>query len=703
MTSTHPNQGHLADADAATPAAPAGIARDADECARLEAIIEAREREIATLHRISELGLREQPLEQILPAVVAEVSACTGFPIVAIEFYDAAQQVMTFAAATGMPLPPDPACLAVPVDQTLSGLVARSGEALIEIQAQDRPEYAAEVLRRLGVQTFVCVPMRVAGQVMGTLALAHPERAPTDELLLRLADSLANITAILVARKQAEQAVRDREQRMRTLLDHVPIGMFESTPAGHFHYVNPALAAILEYASPEELITVVNQTSISEALYAESARRPLLVDEVVQAPGHWRTYENRYRCKSGALIDTILSIAEHQDPITGRPALYGFVQNITERKRGEAALQVALTKYQTLFDSFPLGITVADATGQIVESNAMAERLLGIGRAEHSQRQIDGAAWRIVRPDGTPMLAEEYASVRALREQRVVENIEMGVIIPPGATTWINVTAAPLPVTGYGVVITYSDITERKRSEEALRNALEDLKRSNAELEQFAYVASHDLQEPLRAVTGMVQLLQQRYQGQLDARADQYIGLAVEAAARMQALINDLLTFSRVQRRAQPFAPTALETILTTALANLRVAIEESGAVITHDPLPSVQADGVQLTQLFQNLLGNAIKFRGEEPPHIHIGVERHEGAWHIAVRDNGIGIAPDYFERIFAIFQRLHPRRAYPGTGIGLAICKKIVEHHGGQIWVESRLGDGATFCFTIPDWSVP
>ncbi|MEK7326501.1 MAG: ATP-binding protein [Chloroflexota bacterium] len=240
---------------------------------------------------------------------------------------------------------------------------------------------------------------------------------------------------------------------------------------------------------------------------------------------------------------------------------------------------------------------------------------------------------------------------------------------------------------------------QRKQAEERLKHTLAELARSNAELEQFAYVASHDLQEPLRAVAGFVQLLQQRYQGQLDARADEYIRQAVEGAARMQALITDLLAYSRVGTRGKPFEPTDGAAILKIVLANLAVAIAENGAAVTHDGLPTVMADPTQMTQLFQNLLGNAIKFQGERPPEIHVAAERREGEWLFSVRDNGPGIEPQYFERIYGVFQRLHTRREYPGTGIGLAICKKIVERHGGRIWVESEPGRGSTFFFTIPD----
>ncbi len=225
----------------------------------------------------------------------------------------------------------------------------------------------------------------------------------------------------------------------------------------------------------------------------------------------------------------------------------------------------------------------------------------------------------------------------------------------------------------------------------------QDLRRSNAELEQFAYVASHDLQEPLRMVASFSQLLAKRYRGKLDQDADDFIGFAVDGARRMQALINDLLAFSRVGTRGRAFEPTDSNGVLQEALTNLTTLRAESQAVVTHEPLPTILADGGQLVQVFQNLIANAIKFRGPEPPRIHITAEPQDEGWRFAVRDNGLGIAKEHQERIFTIFQRLQPRAEYPGTGIGLAICKKIVERHGGRIWVDSELGKGSTFYFTI------
>ncbi len=249
-------------------------------------------------------------------------------------------------------------------------------------------------------------------------------------------------------------------------------------------------------------------------------------------------------------------------------------------------------------------------------------------------------------------------------------------------------------------------------TQRALMNMLEDIEleriktehakvlltRSNTELEQFAYVASHDLQEPLRMISSYVQLLSRRYSGKLDQDADEFIAYAVDGTLRMQQLINDLLAYSRVGTRGKPPAPTDFEDVFSKAMANLKMAIEESGVVVTHDQLPTAMADELQMVQIFQNLIGNAVKFRSQENPRIHVSARQEGKEWIFSVRDNGIGIDPQFHDRIFVLFQRLHSREEYPGTGIGLTVTKKIVERHGGRIWLESALGKGTTFYFTIP-----
>ena len=250
-----------------------------------------------------------------------------------------------------------------------------------------------------------------------------------------------------------------------------------------------------------------------------------------------------------------------------------------------------------------------------------------------------------------------------------------------------------------GAVAALRDISERKRAEQALSRYADDLKRSNSELEQFAYVASHDLQEPLRAVTTFTQLLADRYRGKMDPDADEFMSLVVDGARRMSALIQDLLAYSRVGRCRRAWAAVDCETVVEAVLSDLSGAIEDTGGTVTHTGLPVVRADETELSQVFLNLIGNALKFHGTEPPQIHVSAQREPREWRISVADNGIGIDSQYADEIFRMFSRLHTSGEFPGTGIGLALAKRIVERRGGRIGVRSEPGRGATFHFTIPD----
>jgi light-regulated signal transduction histidine kinase (bacteriophytochrome) len=253
-----------------------------------------------------------------------------------------------------------------------------------------------------------------------------------------------------------------------------------------------------------------------------------------------------------------------------------------------------------------------------------------------------------------------------------------------------------------GILVTAAirDISVRKKSEAHLVKTVGELKRSNDDLQQFAYVASHDLQEPLRMVASYTQLLARRYEGRLDSDADEFIAFAVDGCNRMQGLIQDLLAYSRAGTNGKALRRISGESALKEALANLRATIEESGAVVTHDSLPAITTDDTQLAQIFQNLLGNAIKYRRAEVPHVHVSATKNGGnEWIFSVRDNGLGIDPQYFEKIFILFQRLHGRDEFEGTGIGLAICKKILARLGGRIWVESQPEKGSTFYFALPE----
>jgi PAS domain S-box-containing protein len=373
---------------------------------------------------------------------------------------------------------------------------------------------------------------------------------------------------------------------------------------------------------------------------------------------------------------------------------------VAGRRRAIEELQQAETKYRTLLQSTDQGIYGVDRESRCVFINRSAARMLGyeaeevLGRNTHDllhHTRTDGTAY----PYTDCPLCRTLTTGEGNRADNEIYWRREGTSFP------VELSSHPIMQgkTVVGAVIAFNDITQRREAEQKLQEVAVALERSNKELEQFAYVASHDLQEPLRMVASYVQLLARRYKDKLDADANDFIGFAVDGAKRMQTLINDLLAYSRVGTRAKPLVLLDSEVVLRDALRNLEVAVDESGAQIAHDKLPLVHGDATQLSQLFQNLLSNAIKFRRQgEAPQIYLGAERRDSEWVFSVRDNGIGMDLRHADRIFQIFQRLHTRDEYPGTGIGLAVCKKIVERHGGRIWVESKLGQGSTFCFTLP-----
>jgi len=372
---------------------------------------------------------------------------------------------------------------------------------------------------------------------------------------------------------------------------------------------------------------------------------------------------------AGNRIDTVATQTPSSDP---RPPLAP-----TERL------------FRAVVESSPNGVIMVDGRGVMVLVNRETERLFGYHRDELLGQSIEMLVPAQLRPRHPDLRATFHASpqARPMGAGRDLFGRRKG-----GGEIPVEIGLTPVDTDeGTFVLATVVDIGPRKQAEEELR-------RSNEELERFAYVASHDLQEPLRTVASYVQLLSRRYRDRLDGDAMDFIDFAVGGVRRMQHLIEDLLAFSRVGTRGAPLVPTELPSVLRATLDTLHAALEESDAEVTSDEMPTVVADAGQVAQLLTNLIGNALKFRGAEPPRVHVGAERIGRMWSISVRDNGIGIAPEYFDRIFVIFQRLHSREEYAGTGVGLAICKKIVERHGGRIWVESRPGQGARFTFTLP-----
>lgn len=414
--------------------------------------------------------------------------------------------------------------------------------------------------------------------------------------------------------------------------------------------------------------------------------------------------------RHGERIIGTINLASHTHEVIDEEYT-NLIETIAESEIGmavsrviaEEAVQKSEERHRTLFETMAQGVVYQAADGSITAANPAAERILGLPLDQMQGRTSFDPRWNAIHEDGSEFPGEAHPAMAALQTGQPVRNVMMGILNPRNEQTrWININAVPQFKDGetrpYQVYTTFEDVTDLKEAQWQLESLNDDLRRSNQELEQFAYIASHDLQEPLRKVKSFTQLFAAKYTGALDEKADRYIHFIVDGAERMQHLIQDILAMSRVTTKGKAFVDTDLEQVVRRVLENLHVLIQETDAVITHDTLPVAAVDESQMAQVFQNVIQNAIKFKGADAPRIHISAEDHDDVWQIAVRDNGIGIDPQYAERIFGLFQRLHTREEYAGTGLGLAICKKIIERHGGTIRVMSEPGTGSTFYWTLP-----
>ncbi|MGE5639811.1 MAG: PAS domain S-box protein [Clostridia bacterium] len=494
----------------------------------------------------------------------------------------------------------------------------------------------------------------------------------------------------------AEAALRESEERFRQTFELAGSGIAHVDLQGRFQRVNRMLCEILGYTEEELIGRSVKDISHPADRDVTDTQRSLL-RERGSAPVR---FEKRYLRKDGATVWVDLAIAlvrGHDGQPTHEIAVF---DDISETKQAEQALRESEERFRSLTQVSSDWYWEQDDKFCLTFMSTLMEKGTGLPASTYLGKQ----RW------DRPALNLTEEDWRRHREQLVrhepFRDFEILRAGEDGRKAWVSLSGQPIfdadgKFKGYRGV--GKNISERKEAEAELRRAHDELARSNSELEQFAYVASHDLQEPLRMVSSYTQLLQRRYGDKLDGDAKEFMAFIVDGAGRMKQLIEDLLAYSRVGTRGKEPKPAAVEGAVRRAITNVRAALEESGASITYDPLPTVPADEVQLAQLFQNLFGNALKFRSASVPRIHVSAKELEHEWEFAVQDNGIGIEPQYFERIFKVFQRLHDKAQYPGTGIGLAICKKVVERHGGHIWVSSQPGEGSTFHFTLPKAKEP
>jgi hypothetical protein len=588
------------------------------------------------------------------------------------------------------------------------------------------------------------IEMRVVfpdGSIHYVNAQGYPETTAEGRIT-----QLFGTTQDITERKRTEEALRATRERYRSLFEETPVGLYRTTVSGEILEANPALVSMLGYQEREALL----EADVLD-FYLDPDDRKRNVGTSSTADD-WESVEVRLRRKDGQIIwvrDTGRAVRDSE----GQICYYdGALVDITERRRAEETLrqrnrELALLRragqaFDSSLDLKQVLATVLEETRRLLDVVACSVWLVDPDTDELVCWQATGPRrevvrdWRLAPGVGVAGQVVRHGESFIVSDTRTDERYFAGVAQEAGLDLR-SVLAVPLRVKE-GVIgvlemvdvevdgFTLDDmllgeqlaasaaiaienarlyeqaqqeIAERKRAEEEIEHYAAELERSNRDLQQFAYAVSHDLQEPLRVSTSYLRLLEERYDDQLDDRADKYIGKAVSSAERMKAMINALLDLSRVGTRGEEPAPADAEEVLKRILGSLERAIEDANAKVTHDPLPTVMADEAQLAQIFQNLIANAIKFRHEgKRPHVHISAGREGDEWLFSVADNGIGIDPEQVDRIFQIFQRLHTEEEYPGLGMGLALCKRIVERHGGRIWVASEVGHGSTFTFTLP-----
>ncbi|NYT17033.1 MAG: PAS domain S-box protein [Methanomicrobiales archaeon] len=518
------------------------------------------------------------------------------------------------------------------------------------------------------------------------LAAANEELRLTNEELTQINQELTRRNEELASiRTKAEQ----ERQRYYDLFDAAPEGYLVTDHAGRILEANAAAATL--FGIHKDSLPARNLVHF----FAEGCKGDFqnLLFQAVRG-------KNQHDCelrvqpfrKEPVTVSINVSSAYAEDAAV--QSLRWMLRDITERKEVDEAIRQSEAKYRSLVDDDISADFICTRDGRILDCNPAFARMFGFASVAEAE-----SANILV----TYFHQEERAElIDRLQQEKRLENIERFRKRQDGTRIHVVENIIGIFDAAGNLVVTKGYIiedTERLKAEEAMKQYAEHLKRSNEDLERFAYVSSHDLQEPLRTIVTFTQLLERKYEGRIDPEADEYIQYIVDAGRRMQVLIHDLLEYSRITSKAQVLQPIRTEEVLAQALLHLNPIIKEESATITYDLLPVVQADPQQLRQVFQNLISNALKYRREdEPPRIRISAEKTGDMWQFNIQDNGLGIEPQYFDRIFVIFQRLHTRDRYVGTGIGLAIVKRIVERQGGRIWVESELGRGSTFHFTIP-----
>ncbi|MDY6964711.1 MAG: PAS domain S-box protein [Halobacteriota archaeon] len=568
-------------------------------------------------------------------------------------------------------------------------VLGRGLELLAQIKKSDKPVFFEDYIKGRYYHTVV-VPVDTPGEKR----------------------TFQMISRDITEHKEAEMEIDAAKKRMEDILESMIDGVTITDMKASIKYVNKAASMQTGYQREELIGRKVQEVYITKEDLPKTFNhlKKLLSGEPLKAE------EYSILRKDGSTFPGSLNFSLLMGNEGKVESIIAVHRDITERKYIEDELRRSEERYRLLSDNLKDVIWSMDLNLRINYMSPSAKNVYGINPDEAAGKSM----MKILPPESIDIMMESIkgnpdmfklmmelmtgridSDELARRSSILSKPLQYEIMRIDGTRFFAEASMSPFYDSNGKVVglcgIT-RDITERKKAEAKLNEVMEDLERSNKELEQFAYVASHDLQEPLRMVSSYMQLLSRRYKGKLDSDADEFIHFAVDGATRMQRMINDLLTYSRVGTRGRPFEETDCEAVIGSALINLEVRVEESGAVVTHDPLPTIMADDVQFVQLLQNLISNAVKYNDKETPTVHLRAEERDGEWLFSVKDNGIGIDPEYKDQVFQIFRRLQTKEEYEGSGIGLSVCRKIVERHGGRIWLESKSGEGTTFYFTIP-----
>ena len=657
---------------------------DITERKKVEEALRESEKRFRLLSQANALLLSSKDPEKTIQTIAEKVMQYLNCDVFFNYVFDKIQDKLRLNAYAGINAETAKGIEQLEKGSAICGCVALDGCRIVSEDVQQNGDMRAELVRSMGIQAYACQPLRIGEKTIGTLSFGTKSRESFTEDELALMSTVADQVSVAIDRKRAEEALRESEAR-RKVTDAVEV------ERQRLYYLLETLPVYVILLSPDYHVPVANRF-FEERFGKSEGRRcyeylfqrtePCENCETFKvlkkgAPHHWE-----WNGPDGRNYDIYDYPFKDSD---GSNLIMEVGIDITETKQAQASIQSERQRLFDVLETLPALICLLKADHHVAFANRGFREKFGEAGGRHCYDYCFG-------------LSQPCEFCEAYQVLETGQPHSWEVTTPDGSA--LDVYNMPFTdIDGSPMILEMNiDITDRKKAEETLKLKLEELARSNAELEQFAYVSSHDLQEPLRMISSYLQLLQRRYQGKLDDKADKYIYFAVDGAARMQTLINDLLEFSRVATRAKEPEPTDSEFILNQTLSNLELYIRQNNASVSHDPLPEVIADSTQLAQVFQNLIANGIKFQSEEVPKIHLSAEKKENEWVFSVKDNGIGIDPQYSEKIFEVFKRLHRKEEYPGTGIGLAICKKIVERHGGRIWVESELGKGATFYFTLP-----